>query len=122
MQRSARKRRRGTEQNTNQRKIPEKMIDSLSICGFHENLRLPEKNDLIPSDFSQAPRNVYPSIHPTIIQEDSMGKLWFKQDDEFLLPKNYINIALTSPIAYFDPHHANLNYMFSAVFMDELNE
>ena len=103
-------------------KIPEKMVGSLSNCGFHENLRLPDKNDFIPSDFSQATRDVYPGNHPTIIQEDSMGRLWFKQDNEFFLPKNYINIALTSPIAYFDPHHANLTYMFSAVFMDELNE
>ena len=103
-------------------KISEKMIVSLSICGFRENLRLPDNNCFIPSDFSQAPRDVYPGDHPTILQEDSMGRLWFKQDNEFLLPKNYINIKVTSPIAEFDPHISNLTSMFSAVFMDKLNE
>ena len=60
--------------------------------------------------------------HPTILHQNSLGRLWFKQDNEFLLPKNCINIELKSPIAYSDPHHSNLTYMFGMLFKDELNE
>jgi len=103
-------------------KIPQEKLDSWSSCGMHEKLRLPDKNDFIPTDFSLVSRDWCAVNHPTILHQDSLGSLWFKQDNEFLLPKNCINIELKSPIAYSDPHHANLTYMFAMLFKDELNE
>ena len=103
-------------------KMTKAMIDTFTSCSLNENFKLPDINSFIPSNLSIERRDVYPVNHPTIIQEDAMGRLWFKQDDEFLFPKNYINILFISPIAYSDPHHVNLNYMFASIFMDELNE
>merc|ERR1712013_956940 len=103
-------------------KIPKEKLDSWNNCGVHEKLRLPDKNDFIPTDFSLTARDWCTIPHPTILHQDSLGTLWFKQDNEFLLPKNCINIELKSPIAYSDPHHANLTYMFAMLFKDELNE
>ena len=103
-------------------KIEEEKIQTWKDCGLHDNLRLPEKNDFIPANFSLTERDDHPSTHPTILQQDALGRLWFKQDNEFLLPKNCINIELKSPIAYSDPHHGNLTYMFGMLFKDELNE
>ena len=106
----------------NSEKVTKAMIDTFTSCGLNEHFRLPDINSFIPSNLSVESRDVYPVNHPTIIQEDAMGRLWFKQDDEFLFPKNYINIQFTSPIPYSDPHHVNLNCMFASMFMDELNE
>jgi len=103
-------------------KISQEKLNSWNKCGMHDKLRLPEKNDFIPTNFSLVPRDWCTISHPTIVQQDNIGRLWFKQDNEFLLPKNCINIELKSPIAYSDPHHANLTYMFSMLFKDELNE
>ena len=103
-------------------KIAEEKIQAWKDCGLHDNLRLPDMNDFIPANFSLIERDDYPATHPTILQQDSLGRLWFKQDNEFLLPKNCINIELKSPIAYSDPHHGNLTYMFGMLFKDELNE
>jgi len=103
-------------------KIPKEKLDNWDNCGMHEKLRLPDKNDFIPTDFSLTARDWCTIPHPTILHQDSLGTLWFKQDNEFLLPKNCINIELKSPIAYSDPHHANLTYMFAMLFKDELNE
>merc|ERR1719228_268393 len=103
-------------------KIPEEKLDSWNSCVLHEKLRLPDKNDFIPTDFSLLPRDWCNVNHPSILHQDCLGRLWFKQDDEFLLPKTCINIELKSPIAYSDPHHANLTYMFAMLFKDELNE
>ena len=103
-------------------KLPADKLSSWSNCGQHDNLRLPDKNDFIPTNFSLTDRDWCEVTHPTILQQNSMGRLWYKQDNEFLLPKNCINIELKSPIAYSDPHHANLTYMFTTLFKDELNE
>ena len=51
-----------------------------------------------------------------------MSTLWFKQDDEFLLPKASINIRFRCPLAYHDPHHFNLTYMFIELLKDDLTE
>jgi len=102
--------------------IPAEKIASWENCGINEKLRLPEKNDFIPTNFDLVDRDWHKSEHPTILKENSLGRLWFKQDDEFLLPKTCINIELKSPIGYLDPHHANLTYMFTMLLKDELNE
>lgn len=102
--------------------IEETKIQQWRECGRHDKLRLPDKNDFIPTNFSLVDRDWCSSSHPTILEHSSFGRLWYKQDNEFLLPKNCINIELKSPIAYSDPHHANLTYMFATLFKDELNE
>ena len=103
--------------------IPEDKIKAWDSCGVHEKLRLPDKNDFIPTNFELCERDTGCSLeHPAILEQELFGRLWFKQDNEFLLPKNCINIEFKSPIAYSDPHHANLTYMFTTLFKDELNE
>jgi len=106
----------------NCKKLPQEKIDTWNSCGLHERLRLPDKNDFIPTDFSLVERDTCTVNHPTILHQDTLGCLWFKQDNEYLLPKTCINIELKSPIAYSSPHHANLTYMFAMLFKDELNE
>jgi len=103
-------------------KIEPSKIEGWRNCGLHKSLRLPDRNEFIPTNYELAARDPVTITHPTIIQEGSLGRLWFKQDDEFLLPKTCVNIELKSPIAYSDPHHANLTYMFAMLFKDEMNE
>ena len=97
-------------------------LKSWDEAPLYPNLHLPEKNDFIPTDFTLVERDSADCSHPVILHKDSMGRLWYKQDDEFLLPKTCINVELKSPIAYMDPHHANLTYMFAMLFKDQLNE
>jgi len=103
-------------------KIDEHKLADWSSCGLHPNLNLPERNEFIPTNFELAARDDSIAPHPTIIEEDELGRLWYKQDDEFLLPKTCISLVLRSPLAYSSPHHANLTYMFAMLFKDELNE
>jgi len=103
-------------------KLPHHKIEAWSHCGLHERLKLPDKNDFIPTDFALVERDACSLPHPTILHQDALGCLWFKQDQEYLLPKTCVNIELKSPIAYSSPHHANLTYMFAMLFKDELNE
>ncbi|KAK7485900.1 hypothetical protein BaRGS_00022895, partial [Batillaria attramentaria] len=89
------------------------LIEAWNKCGLHDNLRLPDRNEFIPSDFDLVPREA---------EDTAMTRVWFRQDDKFLKPKACISYDFISPYAYIDPLHANLSYMFVGLFKDALNE
>ena len=102
-------------------KITEGMLDKWKNCGMNEKLILPDKNLFIPEDFSLVQRH-QPMDHPQILKEDAMGRLWMRQDTEFLLPKNYINIDIKCSVAYSDPTNANRTYMLTHILKEQLEE
>jgi len=51
-----------------------------------------------------------------------LTRVWFKQDDKFLLPKANVMFDFVSPMAYLDPLNCNLTHMFVQLFRDGLNE
>jgi len=102
--------------------IDEEMINTWVGCGLNEKLSLPLKNELITTDFDLIQRNQEFLNHPMIIEQTDLGRLWYRQDEEFLLPKSCITIEIKSPICYNDPHMANLNHMFVSLLEDSLKE
>ena len=88
-------------------------------------MHLPQRNPFIPTDFELSTRDGIDGAAgkvPAVIKDAPLTRLWFKQDDEYLLPKACINFEIMSPLAYVDPSHANLNYLFVQLFRDDINE
>lgn len=52
----------------------------------------------------------------------STTRVWYKQDDEFLLPKANLKFEFISSLAYLDPLNCGLTYLFVQVLKDSLNE
>ncbi|XP_046548482.1 insulin-degrading enzyme-like [Haliotis rubra] len=102
--------------------IPAEMIRKWSDCGLHESLRLPQRNEFIPTNFDIVTREPESSAVPDIIRDDAMCRFWFKQDDEFLLPKACMTFEIKSSYAYIDPLHANMNSLLMLLFKDAVNE
>jgi insulysin len=104
--------------------IPSDKIAGWSTVDLDNKLHLPEKNEFIPTQFDIVDRDEASADakHPVIVRDTPLSKLWFKQDDEFLLPKACVNIRVRCPLAYHDPHHVNLTYMFVELLKDDLNE
>lgn len=102
--------------------FPGSKIEMWENCGESENLTLPEKNDFIPTDFELVTRETDPASLPEMIKDSEMTRLWFKQDDTYLLPKACINFELISPLGRSDPVNCNLMYLFISLFKDALNE
>lgn len=48
---------------------------------------------------------------PRIIHDDAKARLWYKQDDEYMLPKSELLMHITSPVAAQSPLHAALTHM-----------
>ena len=103
--------------------IQKEQKEAWASASLHNNLHLPDPNEFIPTDFSLAPRDVHATDnHPSVLHEDEFSRLWFKQDNEYLLPKTCVTVLLRSPLAYLDPHHVNLTHMLAVMFQDQTNE
>ncbi|XP_049939528.1 insulin-degrading enzyme [Schistocerca serialis cubense] len=102
--------------------IPQETLKRWEETNLCEDLKLPPKNEFIPTDFDLLPREDNAPEHPTIIQNTPLTRVWFKQDDEFLLPKANLSFEFVSPLAYLDPVSCNMTYMFVLLFKDALNE
>ncbi len=60
--------------------IPASKIATWSTPTLNEKLRIPEKNEFIPTDFELAPRDSEDTEEgPTILKETSLFRMWFKQ-------------------------------------------
>ncbi|XP_033611295.1 insulin-degrading enzyme-like [Cryptotermes secundus] len=103
-------------------KIPESVLDEWRGSNLCDDLKLPPKNEFIPTDFDLMPQEENAPTYPVIVQDTPLSRVWFKQDNEFLLPKANLSFEFVSPLAYLDPVSCNMTYMFVQLFKDALNE
>lgn len=102
--------------------INPELLEQWQSAGSNELLRLPMKNEFVPTSFVLFKDMQMVNCLPEMISETSLARVWYKQDDEFKLPKAVIYTELFSPLAYLDPHHTNLLHMFAQLFRDALTE
>ncbi|VDM60440.1 unnamed protein product [Angiostrongylus costaricensis] len=60
---------------------------------FNPALHIPEKNEYIPCKLELKQREVIKSDHPRVIYDDEWCRIWFKQDDEYKLPKMVTHVS-----------------------------
>lgn len=67
----------------------------------YPDFKLPPPNSYIATDFSISYNKEKSTVteHPKKIFENSIGELWYRQDDRFLLPIAYYYIYFISPVA-----------------------
>uniref|UniRef100_A0A224YLK8 Insulin-degrading enzyme n=1 Tax=Rhipicephalus zambeziensis TaxID=60191 RepID=A0A224YLK8_9ACAR len=102
--------------------IPDSVMQVWRAAGTNENLKLPPRNEFIPSNFDQCPREGEGEQLPVIIKNTEGTRVWFVQDHTYNLPKAVLHFEFKSPVAYQDPHHTNMTHMFVRLFTDALNE
>lgn len=103
-------------------KIPDATIQRWKEVGLCPDLKMPEKNEFIPTDFNLYPIDEDVTEFPIIVEDTALTRVWFKQDDQFLLPKANLMCDFVSPLAYLDPLNCNLTHMLVQLFKDALNE
>ena len=102
--------------------ISNDLLDSWKTSAPHKKLHFPERNPFIPTDFELCERDTCDVKVPSVIKDSFLSRVWFKQDDEYLLPKTSINFEIMSPLAYMDPSHATINYLFVQLFKGEIEK
>lgn len=100
--------------------VMKKFEDALKTS--HHALHLPEKNEYIATKFDQKPREEVKSEHPRLISESGWNRVWFKQDDEYIMPKQETKLALTTPIVAQNPRMSLLSSLWLWCLSDTLAE
>lgn len=103
-------------------KIPPEIIDKWANAKINSDLKLPLKNEFIPTKFHIKTPQPDLDKFPIIIKNTQLVRAWFKQDDEFLIPKANLTFDFISPIAHIDPINCNLLNMFLHLVLDSLTE
>lgn len=101
--------------------IPAAVIDIWSNVNPLSYFNLPPPNEFIPTSLNLVTREQNNPEYPQLIRNTAMCRLWFKQDNEFMLPKAILNIELQSSVSFSDPLQFNMIILFVALVNDSLN-
>uniref|UniRef100_A0A8C7Z5M7 Insulin-degrading enzyme n=1 Tax=Oryzias sinensis TaxID=183150 RepID=A0A8C7Z5M7_9TELE len=105
-----------------QEAISNETIQKWASADLNGKFKLPMKNEFIPTNFEiYPPPKDSPSV-PTLIKDNAMSKVWFKQDDKFFLPKACLNFEFFSRYIYVNPQHCNMTYLLLRLLKDDLKE
>lgn len=97
-------------------------IELISNPGINENLKFPEPNEFLPTDFEIVKSDSHLSVVPVIIRETDIMKAWYLKDETYLKPKVFYGIKIINPLVNFTPDMANANSLFPLLFKDALTE
>lgn len=103
--------------------IPSDLIQSIQNVLANDNFHYPIPNDFIPDDFSVSqPKLENPLQHPFLIEDNNKFQVWYKQDDQFQIPKGAIEIVLHMPNANNSCKSSIYTMLLGNLIDDELNE
>ncbi|KAG1656100.1 Nardilysin [Nymphon striatum] len=83
-------------------------------------LHLPAVNEFIASDFTLVKHSKAVNEYPLIVHDDYRGKLWYKGDTKFKLPKACIVYSLESKIVYESAKSAGMMDLFVSILTQNL--
>lgn len=89
-----------------------------------DKLHLPEKNRFIPRHLTVKPLPAMEKVSglPQRIKHNDAIDVWFKQDDEFRIPKASISIRTYVPLIGQSAKNAAMGHLFAELVNDSLNE
>ena len=109
--------------------IPESLRKELEMAAatpiddLLKELHLPIANAFVPQRLDVEKKEVKePAVHPTLLRNDDLVRLWFKKDDQFFVPKANTYVVLRSPMASMTPLRHVLSVMYCSLVEDSLEE
>lgn len=103
--------------------IAPELLDRARLVTQNANFHLPRANPFIPENFSVSGKKLEkPLKHPYLITDTSKIQVWFKQDDQFMVPKGTIEILLHMPTTNTDCKSSVYALLLSDLVVDELTD
>lgn len=103
--------------------IPKTLLDRVSAVLTNPELHLPKHNNFIPENFDvKGEKAAEPLAHPFLISDSPQFETWFKQDDQFRIPKGYINLTVHAPPLNQNISSSVMATLLSEMMDDEFNE
>ncbi|XP_041064399.1 nardilysin-like isoform X1 [Carcharodon carcharias] len=85
-------------------------------------LHLPEENKYIATDFTLKSSDCTDTTYPVKVLDNKNGRLWYKKDTKFQIPKGYIRFHLISPYIHKSPENLVLFDLFVNIVAHNLAE
>jgi insulysin len=109
----------GTEHSVDN--ISSELIAKLSDPSKNTELRLPKPNEFIPTRFDVEKVEVeQPAKQPILLKNDDKFRFWYKKDDQFWVPKAYVQLFMNVPAATGSPYANTMSLLFSELVQDSL--
>uniref|UniRef100_A0AAR2LN37 Nardilysin a (N-arginine dibasic convertase) n=1 Tax=Pygocentrus nattereri TaxID=42514 RepID=A0AAR2LN37_PYGNA len=89
---------------------------------LNPDLLLPAENKFIATDFTLKTSDCPDTEFPVKIMDDSRGRLWFKKDKKFKIPKAYIRFNMLTPLIQESPENLVLFDIFVNILAHNLAE
>lgn len=87
------------------------------------DLHLPHKNEFVPTRLDVEKVEVpEPAKAPKLIKNDDYGRLWWKKDDQFWVPKANVNFIFKSPLVNASTSNLVKTKLFCELVTDALSE
>ncbi|KAF9428230.1 Insulinase (Peptidase M16) [Podila epigama] len=103
--------------------VPTQFLERLKDLELHPELRLPEHNDFVPTNFDTHRIPITePASAPILLKHTPMVRLWHKKDDTFWVPKVNIYFRLASPLVMTTPANFVKTVIFVRLVKDSLKE
>lgn len=103
--------------------IPSELLEKSRLASVNADLHLPLPNKFIPQDFNVKGEKADKSLgHPYLITNTNKFETWFKQDDQFRVPKGHINLTIHAPTLSKSISSVVQGSLLSELIEDELNE
>ncbi|KAF9344931.1 Insulinase (Peptidase M16), partial [Mortierella sp. AD094] len=111
----------GTEYHVDQ--VSPSLMERLQNLTLHPELHLPPSNEFVPKSFDIF-KTTKPVIftHPALIKDTPLTRLWYKNDNVFLIPKVNIFFRLYSPLATASPANHVKSVLCLGLIEESLNE
>ncbi|KAH7641203.1 insulin-degrading enzyme-like protein [Dermatophagoides farinae] len=98
------------------------LIEKLKNPSRNENLKFPEPNEFIPTDFNIIKCNEPNTNVPKLLNSNEYFRVWHLHDQTYVKPKVFYAFKLINPIVYSNPYNVNINSLFAMLFKDDLTE
>lgn len=102
--------------------VNEQTLKAWTRAGLNPDIIIPAPNEFIARNLALF-ANTTDNFETPVLEVDSPGyQLWYKPDQQFLLPKGHIKFSLHSPIGNDTPAHAALLRLYARMVTEQLNE
>lgn len=105
--------------------IDDELIERIKSCSSNKNFTFPIKNPFIPENFEIFNKSIpssSPLKKPFLFQDDEKFQIWFKQDDQFNVPRLIVNLFLHLPKSNVDIESSVKTQLYCELLDDELND
>ncbi|KAF9579675.1 Insulinase (Peptidase M16), partial [Lunasporangiospora selenospora] len=100
------------------------LIQRLKAIEPNPELHFPAPNDFIPKNFevNRPSPDPTPLLHPTLLKQTTVSRIWHKKDDTFWIPKVHLYFQIRSPVSSSTPRNKLKSMLFAELIQDNLSE